>query len=119
MEDLRIQRLHIDEQLRSMGHSAGTYPSMGRERRGDRGYGSDQSLDDHGGYRGRGRGMSGGRGMPGRGRGQRGRSFTGTNCSLINLTIGVLFACLILISAFYNILKSSKQTRSIYIYIYY
>eukprot|EP00057_Strongylocentrotus_purpuratus_P030410 XP_781604.4 PREDICTED: fragile X mental retardation syndrome-related protein 1 [Strongylocentrotus purpuratus] len=81
MEDLRIQRLHIDEQLRSMGHSAGTYPSMGRERRGDRGYGSDQSLDDHGGYRGRGRGMSGGRGIPGRGRGQRGRSFTDTSRS--------------------------------------
>lgn len=95
MEDLRIQRLHIDEQLRSMGHSAGTYPSMGRERRGDRGYGSDQSLDDHGGYRGRGRGMSGGRGMPGRGRGQRGRSFTGKTMHSHLLTIGVLLVCLL------------------------
>ncbi|XP_041482737.1 fragile X mental retardation syndrome-related protein 1-like [Lytechinus variegatus] len=86
MEDLRIQRLQIDEQLRSMGHPSGAYPPMGRERRGDRGYGSDQSLEDYGGYRGRGRGMSGGRGMPGRGRGGRGsggrgRSFTDTSRS--------------------------------------
>ena len=74
MDELRIQRLHIDEQLRSMGHASGPYAPPGRERR-ERGYGSDHS-EEYGGYRGRGRGASG-RGMPGRGRGGRGRYFAG------------------------------------------
>ncbi|XP_072180656.1 RNA-binding protein FXR1-like [Diadema setosum] len=74
MEDLRIQRLQIDEQLRSMGHPSGPYPPPTRERRGERGYGSDQS-EEFGGFRGRGRGM------PGRGRGGRGRSLADSNRS--------------------------------------
>ncbi|XP_033637970.1 fragile X mental retardation syndrome-related protein 1-like isoform X1 [Asterias rubens] len=65
MEELRIQRLQIDQQLRNFngGYNSGPYFPPPRER-GERGYGSDFSEDGGSGRgrRGRGRGRGGSRG---------------------------------------------------------
>lgn len=67
MEQLRQEKLEIDQQLRSIhGSSLGSIQSLSMSRRNDRGYSSDMDGGSRGG-RGGGGGMRGGRGGGGRG----------------------------------------------------
>lgn len=90
MEQLRQEKLEIDQQLRSIhGTTLGSMQSLQLGRRNDRGYNSDM---DGGGRAGRGGSMRGGRGGRGRGGGggpggrqnDRYNSGTSNNSTIIN-----------------------------------
>lgn len=67
VEQLRQEKLEIDQQLRSIhGNTLGSMQSLSMSRRNDRGYNSDMDGNSRGGRGGSMRGRGRGRGGPGR-----------------------------------------------------